>query len=320
VVEQATHLCFSGTDVATFNDMICVIVPFKTDISYSIKESDFSKIVDKIDETDFELTLEDENLLIKSKKTKAKLSTVVGETALVTHLIEDIKQNMIGKGFWKPLPKDFTDGLYLTSFSASKDLTTGIRSCCAIRKDGIYTTDNIRISNYIMEGEMEEILLPAKDASELVKYKVVEYGVSENWAHFRTADGVIFNCKVMRGDYPFDTLDSLFVDAKPTLSFPADLKESVESVITLAEGEGDSDKSILLTVEKGKITCKAERERGWITKTVESDYLGEKFEMLINPVFLAAVLNHATEFTLLEGKGQFQCGNFYHLLALPEVG
>jgi DNA polymerase III sliding clamp (beta) subunit (PCNA family) len=233
-------------------------------------------------------------------------------------LIEDIKQQMIGKNFWKPLPKDFTDGIYLTSFSASRDLTTGIRSCCAVRKDSIYTTDNLRISNYIMDGEMDEVLLPAKDASELVKYKVVEYGLSENWAHFRTADGIVFNCKVMRGDYPYSTLESLFVDAKPTLTFPADLKENVEAVISLCDGEGDSDKSITLTVEKGRMVVKAEKERGWITKTVESDYSGGKFEILINPVFLCAVLRHASEFTLLEGKGQFQSDNFYHLLSLPE--
>lgn len=317
IIEQAQHLVFSGTDVATFNDSICVIVPFVTDIPFSVSGNEFSKIVEKIVEPDFDLSLEDGNLLIKSKKTKAKLSTLVGETAMVTHLIEDIRQNMIGKNFWKVLPKDFLDGIYLTSFSASRDLTSGVRACCAIKDDGIYTTDNIRASKYTMEGSMDAMLLPARDVLELIKYKVIEYGVSDNWAHFKTADGIIFNCKVLKGEYPYAPINNLFSDKPSTITFPTDLKDSVEAVISLCEGEGDSDKSVTLTIETGRIIVKAEKERGWITKTVESDYTGEKFELLINPVFFSAVLKHAASFVLLEGRGQFQAENFSHILALP---
>lgn len=318
LVEQATHLIFTKDDIATFNDQVCIIHPFKSEFEFSTKADEFIKIIESIKEPEFELTLEDDNIRIKSKSTNAKRTTVVGETALVTHLIEAVKQAMIGKNFWKPLPKEFTEGLYLCAFSASRDLTTGIRSCCAIKNDGIYTTDNIRISNFIMDSKMDEVLLPAKDAAELVKYAVIEYGISENWAHFKTAEGVIFNCKTLKGDYPFSTLDGIFSDKEVSLKFPEDLKEAVDSITSLAEGESDSDKSITVEIKKGKIIAKAEKERGWITKTIEFDYEGEEFQFLVNPIFFTAVLKHASEFILLEGKLQFQSGNFFHILALPE--
>jgi DNA polymerase III sliding clamp (beta) subunit (PCNA family) len=335
IVEQSGHYIFSGKDIATFNDQVCVIHPFESDISFSVKASDLYKIVDNIAEAEFEITLDGDTLNIKSKGTKAKLSTIVSETAMVTHLIEIIRQAMIGKNFWKPLPKDFTEGIYLCAFSASRDLTTGVRSCCAIKNDAIYTTDGIRVSTYIMDSKMEGkkekkeiegkiieidpgLLLPAKDASELVKYKVIEYGISDNWAHFKTKEDIIFNCKVMKGEYPFKTIDGLFEEKDPDLTFPTDLKTNIEAIIPFAEGESDSDKSITLNISKGRIECKAKKERGEITKTIESDYEGEAFTMLVNPVFFSQVLRNATEFALLGNKGQFQSDNFYHVLALPE--
>lgn len=317
VIEQATHYIFSGEDIATFNDKICIIHPFKSEIVFSTKANEFYKIVENIEELNFDLSLDGDNVKIKSKGTSAKRSTVVGDTAMVTQLIANLKDCMIGKGFWKKLPKDFTDGIYLTSFSASRDLTSGITTCCAIRGDAIYTTDNIRVSTYIMDSSMDNILLPAKDAAELVKYKVTEYGVSENWAHFRTEDGVIFSCKIMKGDYPFADLDGLFSEDEPILSFPSELKEKVAAISSLAEGESETDKSISVVVEKGRITVKAEQERGYVTKTIESDYTGDKFEFLINPIFFGQVLRHAVSFSLNSSKGQFQSDNFYHILSLP---
>jgi len=319
IVEQASHFIFTKTDIATFNDRVCIIHPFESDIEFSVKGDDFYKIVDKISESEFEITLEDDSIKIKSKSTKAKLSTIVGETAMITPMIENIKQSMIGKGFWQTLPSDFSDGLYLCAFSASKDLSSGVKSCCAIRKDGLYTTDNIRVSTYIMEKEMKELLLPVRDVISLINYQPIEYGISENWAHFRSKEGVIFNCKIMKGEYPFDLLNGLFEDAPVTLEFPTNLRENVEAIISFAEGEEEVNKCISVTVEKGKIVCKAEKERGEIIKTVESDYEGEAFTFLINPIFLSQVLKKATQFVLLDGKGMFVSSNFYHLLVLPEV-
>jgi DNA polymerase III sliding clamp (beta) subunit (PCNA family) len=320
IVEQATHFLFTKTDVATFNDRACIIHPFNCDFDFSVKETDFYNIIDSMAEAEFDLELDGDNIKIKSKGTKATLSTVVGESAKVAHLIENIRQSMIGKNFWKPLPKDFTEGIYLCGFSASKDLSTGVRACCAVKKDGLYTTDNIRISIYIMESEMEELLLPAKEASELVKYPVVEYGVSENWAHFRTKDGIIFNCKIMKGEYPFGVVDQLLTEADvpELLSFPGNLRDNVLSIVSLAEGEEESNKCITVSIEKGRIVCKAEKERAQIIKTVESDYEGETKVFLINPVFFSQVLKHATSFSITDTKGIFNSGNFYHLLALPE--
>lgn len=317
VIEQASHLVFSDNEIVTFNDSISVSHPFECDVEFSVRGDDFYKIVNGIAEPEFEITLTDSTLNIKSKTTKAALSTILGEAAQVTHLIEAVRECTTAKGFWKKLPEEFLKGLHLCSFSASTDLTTGVKSCCAVNGDSIYTTDNIRASIYVMDKSMDSLMLPAKSVSDLIKYPVEEYGVSDNWAHFRTKAGVVFNAKMMKGDYPFKGIDKLFTEAPETLAFPEELGTVVSSIAALAEGDGDIDKAITITVEAGKITCKAQKERGWITKTVACEYKGDTFVFMVNPLFFSQVLKQATAFTLIGNKGMFNSDSFNHILSLP---
>jgi DNA polymerase III sliding clamp (beta) subunit (PCNA family) len=318
IVEQSTHYVFAQNEIATFSDAIMVTHPYECELEFSVKAEDFYKILTKIEDEEVELTLVKDTLNIKAKKTKAGLSTIVGETAMVTHLIEHLREAMGAKKFWKALPKDFTTGVHLCSFSASKDLTTGVKACCAVKGNMIYTTDNIRASMYEMEEEIPDIMLTSNGINELIRYRITEYGMSENWAHFKTPDGVTFNCKTMRGDYPFEPIEMLFGNGcDPIIAFPAEMTDTVESVIALASGDVISDKAITISVTKNKITCKAEKERGWVTKTVDVEYDGEPFTFLINPTFFSQILKQATDFAIQNGRGLFTSEKFQHVLSLP---
>lgn len=319
VVEQMTHILFTGSAVATYNDRVCVMYPFECDFAFSVKEEDFSKIIDNIAEETLELSLVDDMLLIKSKKTKAKLSTVVDEKAKIAHLIDQLIDLSAATDFYKPLPLEFIEAVTLCSFSANKDSATGVKACVAVKGDTAYSTDSIRCSLYVMDGDMPEILLPAKDVMTLIRYNVSEFGLSKNWAHFRTGEGVTFCCKVMKGDYLYDQIARIFSDDDPTLKFPEELGEQIASVVSLAAGEEDINKSVDLEVQPGIITIRAEKERGWIEKEVDIEYDGEAFKFSINPIFFSQILKHATNFTLLKGKVQFSSDNFYHVLALPRA-
>jgi HSP20 family molecular chaperone IbpA len=318
IIEQAGHLIFSNDEVATFNDQICILHPFTCEFPFSVKEAEFTKVLSGISESEIDLTLKDGNLNIKSKSTKASLSTIVGEESKVEHLIAQLKTNISATDFFKPLPKEFIDGLYLCAFSANKDVATGVRACVAVKGDTILSTDGIRASSYVMDKTMDEVLIPAKDAMELIKYAVVSYGISENWIHFKTEDGIIFNCKTMKGDYPHKQVLSIFEDVEPDMTFPAELKEAVGSVTILAEGDMDINKMVRITIEKNLITVKAEKERGWIEKTVAFEYAGEPITFIINPIFFTQILALASGFNLVKGKAQFASENFVHIMALPQ--
>lgn len=318
IVEQMAHIIFTKEYIATYNDMICIIHPFECDIEFSVKGDEFFKLLNGISESEITLELSDGNILVKSKGTKAKLSTVVGESAKVQHLVSAIRSEISVSDFYKPLPQEFSNGTYLCSFAANKDLATGARSCVAIKDDGVYAADNIRASMYVMDKAMSSMLLPAKTVAELAKYNAVEYGITENWVHFRNKDGVNFSSKMMKGDYPFDAVSSIFSDNEPILQFPKELKDLVSSVTMFAEGDIDINKMISVKITKNLITLFAEKERGSIEKYMAFEYTGEPISFLINPIFFTQVLNYATNFVLAgEHTAQFVSDNFYHILSLP---
>lgn len=317
IIEQAGHLIFSQGEVATFNDQICILHPFESEFAFSVKETEFTKIIGDITESEIDITLKDAKVDIKTKSTKASLTTIVGEESKVEHLIAQLKKTIEAADFFKPLPKEFIDGSYLCAFSANKDIATGVRACVAIKGDTVHSTDGIRASTYIMDASMDEIMIPAKDIMELSKYKVTSYGVSENWAHFKTDDGVIFNCKTMKGNYPYAGVTKIFEDVEPDTTFPAELKAIVSSVAILAEGDELINKVVRITISKDSIKVKAEKERGWVEKEVECKYDGNPVEFLINPIFFSQILSLASEFVLIKGKAQFSSENFFHVMSLP---
>lgn len=317
-VEQATHFIFSDNEVVTFSDSICIMHPLLCDFDFSVKGEEFYKIIDSIKESTIDFSIKDSTLKIKTKQTKAGLALFLGEESKIKPLINSIKQNISEPDFWKKLPKDFLVGTALCAFSASKDLSTGVRACVAIKNDSVYSTDNIRASLYVMESSMDSIILIARDVAELQKYNIVEYGVSESWAHFKTEDGIIFSCKLMIGEYPYENIESIFIDQDAVFSYPPEFKDMVESVILLTEGDVDINRFVTITIGDNKLSVKASQERNWIEKSIDFSYESEPFSFIINPIFLGNVLNVATAFAKNEKLAQFTAPNFYHVLSLPK--
>ncbi len=229
----------------------------------------------------------------------------------------------MGKGFWRRLPKDFIEGVTLCMYSASKDMTTGVRCCVAVNEDKVYSTDSARISRYIMDSSVKEMLIPARNAAELVKYPIKKYGKSEGWLHFLTEDNVMFNCRMMVGEYPY-TIDRFF-NKELTIgpfTMPEELLDVMKSAVIMATGDEVVAKMVEMTINEGKITCRSEKERGWMEKEVEFDYTGKSLIFYINPVFMSQVLTRATTLSLVLGeefpdRGYFIRDKYIHIIALP---
>ena len=322
IIEEAIRFIFTGDAVATYNDQICIVYPYKTDFRCSVNGEEFYKILDGIKEDEVEILVEENQTLVNSRKTKAGLSIVIGETERVDTLIDNIREATKVRGFWKKLPKDFIEGVFLCMFSASKDMTTGVRCCIAVKENKMYSTDSVRVSRYIMDGEiMDELLIPARDAVELVKYPVKKYGISESWIHFITDEGVMFNCRMMIGDYPY-TIDRFFRAPENEFVVPEELQEVMKNIAIMASGDVDIAKMVEVTIKNDKMICKSEKERGWITKEVAIEGYKGEIMFYINPIFFAQILTKVTSLFLIQGeefpdKAVFTRESFQHVMALP---
>ena len=324
IIQQATHVMFMGNCIATFNDAISVLYPFKTDFKCSVNGDEFYKVLEGIKESEVEITFEKDQIKINSKKTKAGFSTLVGENEKVEPTVEKIMKITGAPKFFRSLPKDFVKGISLCMFSASKDMTSGVNSCVAVKDDKVYSTDRLRLSRFTLSNKVkDEMLIPARDTFDLVKYDVTKYGMSEGWIHFQTDDGVIFNCRTMKGEYPFSRIDSFFHEKlKNEIKVPNELKEVMINATVLAAGEIDINKMVEVVIEKGKITCKSEKERGWMTKQIDCSYKGNTVSFVVNPIFMSQVLESATTISVVQGKQYpdkcyFTQEGFQHAIALP---
>ena len=314
IIEQFTHFIFSGTAVMTYNDEICVSHPLKTDFQCSVIADDLYKTLtgSRGNQAVF-LELKDDKLLVKTSSRVAKLSTEVERDA--EKLISMLKLNEIKE--WQKLPDEFLRGMFLCMFSASKDMTKGAGTCVHINGEYLVSSDEARISLYTLPKSTEfTTLIPARSVVELVKFdNMEEVCLKSNWIHFKTKTGVIFSARIMEDKYP-DVLSYFDVQGEE-LTLPADLKQLVESVVFMAEGQVDIDKRVEVIIEKGKIKCKAEKSVGNIEDSLDFESTKE-FHFFVNPFFLSQVLEKATTMIATENLAYFHSENFEHVISLPE--
>ncbi len=313
IVEAATHFIFTGQDVMTYNDQICIIHPFDSDFKCSISANEFYKIMAGMSAEDVELTLEEDKLKIKSAKTKASLATSSGEKVL--DMIKTLELGAIMKKL-EPLPEDFVAGAELCSFSASKDMSHPSLTCLLIEDDYIMSSDDLRISQYKMKKAMNcSILIPATAITELIKFPVVDYCVTGGWAFFATKDDVLFCCRMVEGkfnDYSkyFENFEGLQID------LPKDIGAMIETAAILTEGEFDTDKLVEIEIEKNKIRCRGKSEVGEIENETDIISSHDKIIFSINPMFLLKILEHSSKMIYKDNRALFDAGNFQHLMAL----
>ena len=329
-IEQTTHVIFTGDEVATYNDQICLLYPYETDFQCSVSGDEFYKILASIKEDEVEITVDEKQVKIKSKKTKAGMSTIVGENAKVEQLIGKIKADTTVKRFWKPLPENFIEGVNLCTFSASRDMTEKDRCCVAVRGDTVVSTDGVRLSRFMLSDPLkEEMLIPIREALELVKYPVVDYGKSQGWLHFRTEDGVIFSCRMYLGTYKFDKILGFL--RKPINEFvvPMEMQDVMRAAAVVAEGDVEIAKIVEVTIKDGQIVCRSEdKGKKWMEKTVDLEgYDLAPVTFYINPNFFVQILDKATTMFLMRrvdfpdedypDKAFFTTDTFQHIICLP---
>lgn len=320
VKEQSVHFIFTGEHVATYNGNICIVHPLETGEAFSVRGDEFYKILSGIREEEIDLQIVDDTISITTEKTKAGMSTVIAEGHSVEEEINDVIEQA-NSASWKPVPKRFIEGIYMTMFSAAKE-PLHVLSCIMIDGRDLYSSDILRASYYQMDKEMKPFLLPARNAAELVNFPVTHYYLSEGWVYFKTADDVLFCCDRNMGEYG-EKVDTFFTFSKKedpiSFTLPESLKEEIDSLLFLSEDETETDKYIIAEFNKGKIKLKGEkRELGWVEKTIDfKEYKGKAFKITINPAHFSQILSKITEAKISEIRALFATDDFKHVISLP---
>jgi len=310
IIEQATHFVFTGKEIVTYNDKICIRYPLETTFKLSVKAEEFYKVISNIKEEEIELDFNSKELLVSSNSVKSGF--VISEDEKIEELVGTIGE----PSKWHKLPEDFLEGVSMCMFSASKNQTQGIFCCINIKDDVIIACDNDNgiASQYFLDDKMKEsFLIPAISVAELIKLNVVEYGMKESWISFRTENKVVFSSRIEKGDYA--DISKFFEFEFIRFRLPDKFKELVDTSCILADGDFDVDKEIDVVIDEGKISCKGQRDEvGWIEAECDIKAKSKKVEFVINPLLLSKILYFSNVICCGENRGMFTSKKFKHLI------
>lgn len=313
-IKDVKHFAFLEKEIITYNDQVCIGVPFQTDFMCTVPADELLDILSGINETEIDISLQGNVIAFQSPSTKAEL-TIQKESQLLT-MINSLD---IPEEGWKRLPEDFLTGIGLCAFSTSKDMTQGALNCVAVNGTQVYSSDTFRISSYTMKQDMNAglILIPVVAVKDLIKYRVDQFCVDKSWIHFEDESGLVFSSRILPTDYP-DILSLLNLEGITTVEMPKELKEILGSTETFTRGDFEIDKKVQISVSTGLMVCRVENQSGFVEKNLTINYQGESFNFFINPVFLSQILEKSTLMKIHESRNKalFLSEQFKHLMVL----
>ncbi len=322
VISQHDHFVFNKGNVSTYNGKIFFSHPVETDLNCSVVASDMLEIVKAIDSDTLELSLKDQTLTVKSSDVEATLSTEIHKDSVV-QAIASMNLDSIDWDSLNSLPSDMLEGIRYCQFSVSKD-ANDIRNLHHIHivDNIVESSDSYRCSEYIMDGSMEELLLPASSAVILTKQDPDKYCVSDGWVHFIDPHDVIFSIRVGEGDFPNigKVIESVQSDNAYKVDLPPSLKDTLTKFTNISDSDMDVYKFVHLLIKDGKLSCSTNKETCKVKKTISFEDNKIDIEFFISPVFLSSIMEKTSVVRVNEEANSaiFSVSNFTHVVTLPE--
>jgi hypothetical protein len=316
-VKAMRNVLFTGENLIAFNEQIGVVVPFETDFEASINHEDLMNILTKLDCSELEMALIDDEVRIRAESTEAGL--LIESTEQIDKSLTTMRNSIPNdeNGFeWTVLPKDFISGMLLCIMAADKSLQLQSLACLYAKDDELLCTDNDRISLYTMDGNVgSEFFLRAGLVKELERYAITHLCDTESWVFFTTEDDILFAITKMYADPLGATYIPLFDTFEgKAVKLPEGLKEVVTAASVMAVDT--KVQAMEIVMQDGEMVCTTQNERGWVTKSIPMKSAGKKaVELHVSAAYLQQILDLPDlMMTIGEGKSLFTSGSFKHIL------
>jgi len=297
-----TYFYFSGDEVISYNDVISISYPIKTDFQTFVKADDFFKVISKIKSEEVKFKLEGSILQMAADKMRSSFATIFDDT--IIKRIETVKDSMEGIKA-KKLPADFIESIRLCIQVASKNESDQLLTCLFINGKDIISTDNIRIAHAVLSSSMDEMLIKAGELKALTAINPISYAVTKSWIHFINADGCVFSIRGTKGSYP-DMLKFMEFDGIE-VTLPAEILDGVDIASVFTD---DMNDSISITIKNKTCRVFKESQAGKIDFRSSIDYTGQDVTFNIHPDLLKEMMSHSTNVVIAANKAKLETDGF----------
>ncbi len=313
-IEVTTHYFFTGTHIITYNDKVCVSVPFEFDCDFfSIKAVDFHKIIKGIEEETFQYKIDDNALYVKTDTVKAKIK-INTEDFMIKKMFDKLevsekKPNRLNN------PDEFRIGMNMCKYATSESAHDMVLFSVYFSPKMIASTDNYRVSVYKIKEKFEPFLLPVTVVEELGKFRFNSIHVDENWAYFFCKDDVVFTARLISSKFKDvqKAVDGLEVISE--IELPENTIDVLKYLEAMAEDEA---KIVFFSIKENEMSMKTEKGNGWLMKTIPLEYKGGELSFHINMSFLFKIIGRIHTMKVCEDRVLFEMENFKHAIALHQ--
>ena len=308
IVESMTYFYFSGTHVISYNDIISIQYPLKTEFSTFVKADEIFKVVSKLKTDQISFELKDSILVVKAKDIQSKFATINDED--ISARVKAIKES-VDKCKFRNLPENFNEVAKLCAFVASKNESEETLTSIHIKGSSISSTDNVRIAIAKLSENMPDMLLKASEVKNLIGIDPVSYSVDNSWLHFKNEIGCIFSIRKVKGSYPDVSQFTSFEGVN--ISLPKSILNGLDIASVFVDV---TDPAVQISLKKGYCRIFKEGEGGEVDYRKKISYEGSEVNFIINPAFLIEMLAHSTDITIAEDKARLTSGDFTLVTAL----
>jgi len=274
--------------VVTYNDDISLSCPIEgLEIQGAIKADEFYQFIRKVKKDEIDIEVDKGAILFKAGRTKAGF-TLQEEIKLP---LKDLKK----KGKWKPIPDDFCHYLSLAMGACGSDMSRELLTGVNVEKDGHMTgSDSFKIMQCDTGQELpiDTFLLPARSASEVVKFDPEKMTSGKGWVHFQNKGGATLSCKVFEEEYP-DISEHLEVIGYD-ITFPNTMLDLLDRAGVFAKREHMLDEEVVISMKEKRLEVEARSETGWIRESVNFRFDGDPCEFSVTPYLLRDILKENT--------------------------
>ena len=330
LLEGADAVVMEDGWIHSFNDSISISVPVPelAGLIGAVRAKEFYTVISKLSAVEIDITSGEKSLTISGGKANIEM------TLLENSMKGRIKAVLEAVDTWEALPEDFKDALEACKFSCNTSGMAGI-----FVADGIMSaTDEKRVNQWVMKGEMGRFWITDPSAGELMKFKgLSEYALSSSWLHIKTDTGLFFSCKRLADDrWPLAAVNRILAaheveEGDLSNTMPLGVLSAVERAAALYT-DVNGFKAVQLSFSADKIEISSKHAAGKYHESVEWDQGFAKkfppFKVFVEPSLVQYAFSRAATFyikTITSGTKNstrlvFTSDSFKHVMSTIDEG
>jgi hypothetical protein len=290
-LEQTTSFAFIKGRVVTYNDELSISHPVPNlDITGAVDANEIYNLLSKLSAKEIDITVNKDKINIKAGRVKASIK-------LTEEIVLPVKDEIGKIKDWTEIPdtKQLMDHISFAMKTCSSDMTMLAITCVCLRSNGlIQGTDRFRVVQCQgQETGLDDFLLPATAAAEVVKTEPIEMSLHDSWVHFRNEQDTIISTRIVTEKFiDQERIDNiLHCSGKISLTFPKNILKMLDRVSVFAKRDFAHDEIVYADIANGKITLRATSKNGSTIREKDVIETEEELSIALTPSLFHTILN-----------------------------